>query len=463
MRVASLLSLASLTAIPLAAAADEPRPFHVRAVDAGTKRPIPLVTFTTTHGSAFITDNLGVAAIDDPELVGHEVFLTIGSHGYRFPKDGFGFAGKRFTVAPGGSAEVELERVNLAERLHRITGAGRFAESLKAGLRVDDPHPIHNALVSGCDSVLNAVFGGRLFWIWGDTSRLRYPLGNFHASGATTALDTGGRLDPESGTGIVLEYFTDEAGFAAEMAKMAGEGPTWLTALATLPDAGGRDHLVATYLKIRAPMEVYERGLCEFDPATNRFRKVFTFPEDALRVPEGHPFRHQDDGGREVVLVGDPFPKLQIPARYEAWLDPSTYEAVDSEVALEDAGSGNPVNVHRGSVAWNAHLGKWIAIFVAQGGKDAPSFLGEVFYAEADAPTGPWRRAVKVVTHDGYSFYNPKLHPEFGDPSGRVVYFEGTYARTFSRTVAPTPRYDYNQVLYRLDLEDPRLRRLAGR
>ena len=37
------------------------------------------------------------------------------------------------------------------------------------------------------------------------------------------------------------------------------------------------------------------------------------------------------------------------------------------------------------------------------------------------------------------------------------MYFEGTYAETFSGAPSKTPRYDYNQVMYRLDLSDPRL------
>ena len=39
----------------------------------------------------------------------------------------------------------------------------------------------------------------------------------------------------------------------------------------------------------------------------------------------------------------------------------------------------------------------------------------------------------------------------------RLIYFEGTYSRTFSGNPVATPRYDYNQVMYRLDLADPRL------
>ena len=109
---------------------------------------------------------------------------------------------------------------------------------------------------------------------------------------------------------------------------------------------------------------------------------------------------------------------------------------------------------HAGSVNWNEYRKKWIMVFVEIGGT---SFLGEVWYAEADALTGPWKDAVKIVTHDKYSFYNPSQHPQFDQDQGRVIYFEGTYSQTFSGNANPTPRYDYNQIMYRLDLSDPRL------
>ena len=86
------------------------------------------------------------------------------------------------------------------------------------------------------------------------------------------------------------------------------------------------------------------------------------------------------------------------------------------------------------------------------------SMLGEVWYAEADDPLGPWASAVRVVTHDKYSFYNPVHHPYFDTDGGRVIHFEGTYTTMFSGNEHPTPRYDYNQIMYRLDLSDPRLR-----
>ncbi|MBP86631.1 MAG: hypothetical protein CMJ64_07945 [Planctomycetaceae bacterium] len=46
---------------------------------------------------------------------------------------------------------------------------------------------------------------------------------------------------------------------------------------------------------------------------------------------------------------------------------------------------------------------------------------------------------------------------------GRVIFFEGTYTNMFSGNNDQTPRYNYNQIMYKLDLSDPRLRLSAIR
>ena len=115
------------------------------------------------------------------------------------------------------------------------------------------------------------------------------------------------------------------------------------------------------------------------------------------------------------------------------------------------------MTIHGGSVFWNAYRKKWILIGVQYGNKATPSLLGEVWYAEADAVAGPWRKAIKVASHPKYSFYNPRQHAFFDEDGGRFIYFEGTYTHTFSASEHKTPRYDYNQIMYRLDLSDPRL------
>jgi len=77
---------------------------------------------------------------------------------------------------------------------------------------------------------------------------------------------------------------------------------------------------------------------------------------------------------------------------------------------------------------------------------------------EGDTPLGPWVYAKKVVTHNDYTFYNVWMHPHFQRQGGRVVFFEGTYTKSFAGSTWPlTPRYNYNQQMYRLDLDDPRV------
>jgi hypothetical protein len=80
-----------------------------------------------------------------------------------------------------------------------------------------------------------------------------------------------------------------------------------------------------------------------------------------------------------------------------------------------------------------------------------------VWYAEADTPTGPWVYMTKIAEHGKYTYYWPVQHPFFDQQGGRVIYFEGTYTDTWSGNPVITPRYNYNQLMYRLSLDDPRL------
>src|SRR4029078_1426655 len=86
-----------------------------------------------------------------------------------------------------------------------------------------------------------------------------------------------------------------------------------------------------------------------------------------------------------------------------------------------------------------------------------PSGFGEIWYAEADSPYGPWGPAVKVLSHDTYTFYNPRVQPEFTRRESLILLFEGTRTKTFANHPEPTPRYDYNQILYRVDLDDAKM------
>jgi hypothetical protein len=115
---------------------------------------------------------------------------------------------------------------------------------------------------------------------------------------------------------------------------------------------------------------------------------------------------------------------------------------------LLDADSGAETGATPSSIAWNAYRQKWILL---------AEHIGNVYYSEADEPTGPWRRAKKILGHSAYNFYNVVQHPFFDQEGGRVIYFEGTYTSSFSAAKQDTPRYNYNQIMYRLRLDDRRL------
>jgi len=265
---------------------------------------------------------------------------------------------------------------------------------------------------------------------------------------------------------------------------------------------GNDERLFAGYGKVKPPLHIYERGLAEWDDAKKEFRKIAAFDAKATLYPQGHSFRHQV-GNIEYIYFAHPYPLTRVRADPEAFRQPASYEGftclqagssledakIDRDgdrvrwswkrntppltpqeqekligagrlrrdealLHLQDVDTGKTIIAHSGSVYWNEYRQRWVMITVQLFGT---SVLGEVWYAEADTPLGPWVYARKVASHERYSFYNPKQHPFFDKEGGRIIFFEGTYSHTFSGNNEATPRYDYNQVLYRLDLDDPRL------
>ena len=481
--------------------------FVIEVVDGATGRGVPLVGLRTVNEIRYVTDSAGLVAFYEPGLMDREVFFFVSSHGYEFPKDGFGFRGTRLRTTPGKTARLTVTRTNLAERLYRITGQGIYRDTVLAGRKPPTREPVLAGGVLGQDSAFAVPYRGRLYWFWGDTSRASYPLGQFAMSGATSLLPGKGGLAPS--VGINFEYFVDANGFSRKMAPLPEPGMVWVDGFVTVPDGSGRERLVAHYARMKSLGERLEHGLMVYDDAKEVFERALRLDDAVRRHPQGQATRVTVDG-RAYWYFAHPYAHLRVRADWKALFDPAAYEAftclapcsdVDKNapaldrdadgrlvwgwkpraaavdlarqqelvkagtmrederwIDLRDADTGKPVVAHRGSVRWNAWRKRWIMILCEQWGTSA---LGEIWYAEADAPEGPWRRARKVVTHDAYSFYNPVHHAFFDSDGGRVIYFEGTYTRAFSGAKRPTPRYDYNQIMYRLDLADPRLA-LAG-
>lgn len=498
--------LPALVLLALNAVGAWAQPFRITVVDAQTGRGVPLVVLTTVHGVTYVTDSAGMIAFDEPGLMNEDVYFHVRSHGYTFPKDGLGFTGVRLRATPGSRAVVKIERVNIAERWYRITGAGIYRDSVLLGDSAPIRQPTLNAQVLGQDSVQVARYRDRLYWFWGDTNRAAYPLGHFATSGATSELPGRGGLDPA--VGIDLTYFVGPDGFSRPMCPSGGKpGMVWIDAVLTVPDADGRERLVCHYARMKSLGEMLEHGLARFDDDRQVFVPERQFPLDVVLGPRGHPMRVEDPGG-PFYYFSAPFPLVRCRADWKSLCDPQAYEAytclqpgarwdpehpaldrdadgrlvygwkrdtavvlqeeqkkliaggwmkpAEALIELQDADTGKPVQGHAGTVAWNAWRGTWIMIVQEAWGT---SMCGEVWFAEAPELVGPWRRARKIITHDDYSFYNVAHHEFFDQDGGRVIYLEGTYTAAFSGTKTPTPRYDYNQILYRLDLADPRLLR----
>lgn len=503
-RASYFVFAAIVAAASVAARAEESRYFKIKVVDDRTGRGVPLVELRTVHQTRYYTDSNGLVAFYEPGLMDRKVFFHVGSHGYEYPKDGFGNAGIVLEVREGGSAEIKITRRNLAERLYRITGAGIYRDSVLLGVPAPIRRPLLNGQVFGQDGTMAAVWRDRIWWFWGDTNRPLYPLGLFQTSGATSSLPGHGGLDP--GVGVDLDYFVDKDGFSKAMVPIAGPGAVWIDGLMVVPDAG-QERLAAHYMRMRDLGDMLEHGLIVFDESKQVFEKRVQLDlKEKWRFPKGHPILYRD-GDTAYLLFPLPYVATRVKAELKCVLDPGCYEAftcrksggrsqkgdsrldrtaeghlryawksdadplsADEERELIQAGkirpdearyqprdvdTRKPVEMHLGSIRWNAFRKKWILIAVEKGG--GPSFLGEVWYSESDAPTGPWRWAKRIVTHDKYTFYNPVHHDFFDQQGGRILYFEGTYATTFSGNPTPTPRYDYNQIMYRLDLADPRL------
>jgi hypothetical protein len=468
-------------------------PYWVRIVDAETGRGVPLVELRTLNAVAFWTDSNGVAVIDDPAFAGHDVAFLIHSDGYEFPdklmigED----SGKILHVQPGKHTQLKIRRLNIAERLYRITGADIYRDSVLAGLRPPILQPILNGGVTGQDTNIATPFQGKIFWCWGDTVGLAN--WNFAVSCATSKLPGRGGLDPS--VGVDLTYFTDVSGFSRPMLPMERPGLVWIEGLFTARDEQGQERLLATYTRQAGLVPPEERGVALFDDATKKFRVLAQMPLMGGHI-SSHAFRVTSHGKDYWYL----FPQQRVPDEWKAIVDPMSYESYtclepgarfdSAEPRLERRPSGELVCgwkpttdwigadeeralIARGlmkkeealfplldadlhaetdaspsSVAWDVYRKKWILL---------AEETGTVYFSEADEPTGPWRWAKKILSHKAYNFYNVVQHPFFDQEGGRIIYFEGTYTSSFSDAKQDTPLYNYNQIMYRLRLDDPRL------
>ncbi len=499
--IRAMLSTVFLSGIASICLGNPPDYFAIQVIDDQSNRPVPLVELSTVNSIRHYTDSNGLVAFLEPGLMNRRVWFNVKSHGYEYPADGFGNRGVALDTTPGGSATIKIHRVNIAERMYRLTGEGIYNDSVLLGKPTPMDKPVLNARVLGQDSAVAVAYDGKAYWFWGDTSKDSYPLGHFGTAGAVANLAT---LDPERA--INFEYFTDSEGFSAPTFQWKIPGAIWIGGAVVVKDAKGVDNLVTYYSRQKDLGTQLEQGLAKFDFESHTFSKIKQLDPAERMHPNGQAFR-VTAGGTEYFYFSMPYGLLRVKATYEDVIDPTKYEgysclvagtkylgeksqldrdsngklvfawkrntppvaggeqeelikagvmkAAEAQLQPRDVETNEAIQLHGGSVNWNAYRKRYVMIAVQIKGKT--SLLGEVWYLEADKPEGPWLRARKIVTHDKYTFYNPVHHDFLDRENGRVIYFEGTYTNTFSGVVEATPRYEYNQVLYRLDLTDSRL------
>lgn len=489
MGTASLALLVSLTAL-----AQPPHAIHV--VDSATGRGVPLVKLRT-NGVDYYTDSNGYLAFDDPTTLGESLTFSFSS---------YGFAGLQTVLqtTPGATSNVTVQRQQRAERIYRVTGKGIYRDTVALGLPAPIAQPLINANVKGQDSVQATIYNDQIHWFWGDTL-YDIGFGNFRVAGAVSPLPEAGGLAPS--VGVNLDYYVSADGSAKQMMPVSQSGPIWIDGLFTIPDHTGTPKMLSHYSRrsLTDPLGTHiEHGLARFDDAEAIFERFKIYATDAPITAVGHAFEHTVDD-QEYLYFALSYPNVRVRRTWNAVVDITQWEAYtpllpntrynpadppleldaegkpvygwkkntdplssemleemvqnghlersDSPFRMQDFETGEIVRLHRASVAWNDYRNSWVMI-----GNEffGDSFLGEVWFAEAPTPEGPWENAVKVATHhqgsENYTLYNPKHHPFFDEAGGRIIYFEGTYAETFSGNPTPTPLYDYNQMMFRLDL-----------
>jgi hypothetical protein len=268
--------------------------FAIQVVDDQTGRGVPLVELRLVNKACWWTDSNGIAAFDEPGLMDLEVFFRINSPGYEYPKDMFGNRGVKLKPTRGGSATIKVKRLNIAERLYRITGQGIYRDSVLVGRPVPLKQALLNGQVMGQDTVIATPYRGKIYWFWGDTDCASYPLGNFGASGATSEWPGRGGLDP--GAGVDLAYFVDKTGFSKPMCPLPGRpGLHWIESLLTVRDERGVERLLARVANYVPPGGVQDWDLMVFDD-----EKAVFEPVQHWDLHEGHesshPFRARVDG-----------------------------------------------------------------------------------------------------------------------------------------------------------------------
>lgn len=497
-------------------------PYHgIHFIDSVTGNGIPMIIIQSTYKTRYISDSNGYIAFFEPGLMNLSISFTIeDAAGYHAKVDAWtNLELIQIQTTSGEESIVKLNRTQISERWCRLTGYGIYRDSVLLGKESPSEYSLAQKLVTGLDSMMGTFYNGKYYWFFGDTNRVDRQLGNFFVTGAISNLED---LNFENKS-IPLNYISDDE-FVKSLARIEPlNQPTWIHDVVVIPsdniihnnkgmrlnhDKSNSETMYATYYKPETSTLQVSRGILKWNNNLQIFELITSIQDNVNVWPidGGHAYKMD-----EWIYFSNPYPYVRTTnyedfTQYETfspliegtkaysnskefllnkferdqngrlvwgwkkntgYLSPSVAKQLydlhilsDNDIqhwTMKDIQTGKIVWPHAGSITWNKFLNQFIMVYVQIWGE--PSLLGEIYFAMSPSLVGSWIQTIKIATHIKQDFYNPRILHEFMSQDQKIIYYLGTYVATFSGNL-PTPYYDYNNQVHRLDLSDKRIQLL---
>ena len=118
------------------------------------------------HG--FYTDSNGYVAYYEPGLMDGNVFFYVSALGIgsmRVPSALL----KGYNGYTGGEFTLQMGRINIAERIYRLTGQGIYSDTVALGIEAPIKNPVNGEVMTS-DETHAIEYRGSIYWVFNDTS-----------------------------------------------------------------------------------------------------------------------------------------------------------------------------------------------------------------------------------------------------------------------------------------------------
>eukprot|EP00756_Hemistasia_phaeocysticola_P063136 Hpha_TRINITY_DN6626_c0_g1::TRINITY_DN6626_c0_g1_i1::g.26460::m.26460 len=359
--------------------------FGISVRDNATGKGVPLVLLRTGNYIEHYTDSAGNIAFLEPGLMNQSVWFSVLADGYAFlnsssipsPYDN----GTVLHTGLGERATLYVHRTQAAQRVYRLTGGGRYRDTLLLGWEAEIPEAVRpdaamDASGSGSfgqDTVHVATNRSgpgppTVFWTFGDTACPRSARENnclatgMYTVGATSCLPGSPGAEDRGSSGSNaqqcsamdpphLVYFAESGpGDFHHPRPMAPIPPlaenTWIAAVMALDDVSQNlTRIFASYYKNPGDGQGAGReGICVWDGVTESFvPHGALWPADAnLSLNGVHTVQtlSPTDAGSGYVYFGNAGVVARVPANPTAVADYDEFEIVTASGKWVPAGRG---------------------------------------------------------------------------------------------------------------------------